>query len=72
MGDQFPSGLQLYKRTLTFSGASVPPGLLKDHSTPILTPEGPPGVVEPSILYRVEPRSEVRFHVEFFSPSEST
>ena len=31
-----------------------------------LTPEGEPGVVEPTVLHRVEPQGPVRFHVEFF------
>jgi tellurite resistance-related uncharacterized protein len=31
----------------------------------ILTPEGQPGLVEPTILHRVEPLGPVRFHVEF-------
>ncbi|KFG91373.1 Tellurite resistance-like domain-containing protein [Sphingobium herbicidovorans NBRC 16415] len=34
-------------------------------STATLTTETPPGVVEPTILHRVEPLGEVRFHVEF-------
>lgn len=31
----------------------------------ILTPSGPPGIVEPTILHHVEPIGPVRFHVEF-------
>lgn len=31
----------------------------------ILTPNTPPGVVEPTILHAVEPRGPVRFFVEF-------
>jgi tellurite resistance-related uncharacterized protein len=31
----------------------------------VLTPEGPPGLVEPTILHEVEPLGPVRFHVEF-------
>lgn len=31
----------------------------------ILTPESEPGIVEPTILHRVEPVGPVRFHVEF-------
>lgn len=31
----------------------------------ILTAVGEPGVVEPTILHRVEPLGPVRFHVEF-------
>ena len=34
-------------------------------STVILTPDGPPGVVEPTILHDVEPLGAVRFFVEF-------
>lgn len=31
----------------------------------ILTPDTPPGVVEPTILHEVEPLGPVRFYVEF-------
>jgi tellurite resistance-related uncharacterized protein len=31
----------------------------------VLTPDGPPGLVEPTILHEVEPRGTVRFYVEF-------
>lgn len=31
----------------------------------LLTPETEPGVVEPTILHRVEPVGQVRFHVQF-------
>jgi tellurite resistance-related uncharacterized protein len=31
----------------------------------ILTPETPPGVIEPTIVHRVEPLGAVRFYVEF-------
>ena len=31
-----------------------------------LTPEGEPGVVEPTVPHRVEPQGPVRFYVEFF------
>lgn len=31
----------------------------------VLTSDGPLGVVEPTILHRVEPLGAVRFHVEF-------
>lgn len=34
-------------------------------SETILTNETPPGVVEPTILHRVQPMGAVRFHVEF-------
>lgn len=34
----------------------------EDH---LLTPDGGPGVVEPTILHHVEPLGSVRFHVEF-------
>jgi tellurite resistance-related uncharacterized protein len=88
-----PTGVAPYKRTPTFTEATVPAGLLHDHSTKegtwglihveerrlrylvtyparpseeaILEPDAPPGVVEPLILHRVEPRGAVRFHVEF-------
>jgi tellurite resistance-related uncharacterized protein len=31
----------------------------------VLTPDGPPGVVEPTILHEVTPVGPVRFYVEF-------
>lgn len=34
-------------------------------STSVLTPSGPPGVVEPGVLHEVEPKGPVRFYVEF-------
>jgi tellurite resistance-related uncharacterized protein len=34
-------------------------------SETVLTPEGEPGVVEPTILHEVEPQGPVRFYVEF-------
>ena len=34
-------------------------------SAVVLTPGGPPGVVEPTILHDVEPLGDVRFFVEF-------
>lgn len=37
----------------------------RDPSTQILTPSGAPGLVEPTILHRVEPLGAVRFYVEF-------
>lgn len=93
MSTELPHGLQVYKRTPTFTEATIPAGLLDQHSTKpgtwglirvdegclrylitdhrrpasecMLTPEGPPGVVEPTILHRVEPVGTVLFHVEF-------
>jgi tellurite resistance-related uncharacterized protein len=32
----------------------------------ILSPDQPPGVVEPTILHEVAPRGTVRFYVEFY------
>jgi tellurite resistance-related uncharacterized protein len=94
MSDGLPAGAEPYKRTATFSEATIPAALLNDHSTKegawglirveqgelryvitdprraaaerILTPANEPGVVEPTILHRVEPLGPVRFHVEFF------
>ncbi|QGN55048.1 DUF1971 domain-containing protein [Novosphingobium sp. Gsoil 351] len=91
---KLPPGLQSYKRTQTFTAATIPRALLNDHSTKdgtwglihvekgellyvvtdprrpaseqVLTPESALGVVEPTILHRVEPISPVRFHLEFF------
>jgi tellurite resistance-related uncharacterized protein len=34
-------------------------------SETVLTPDAPPGLVEPTILHEVEPLGPVRFHVEF-------
>ncbi len=34
-------------------------------SETVLTPDGEPGVVEPTILHEVEPQGAVRFYVEF-------
>jgi tellurite resistance-related uncharacterized protein len=39
-------------------------------SETVLTPEGEPGVVEPTILHEVEPQGAVRFFVEFLRPAE--
>ena len=92
-----PPGLRSYKRTPTFTEATVPAGLVRDHSTKegtwglirvedgkllyvvtdprrpsaerLLTPGVESGVVEPTILHRVEPQGPVRFHVEFFMAS---
>lgn len=93
MSAALPNGLEAYKRTPTFTEATVPAGLLAEHSTKdgtwglirveqgrlrfvvtdarrsaperILTPELEPGVVEPTIVHRVELLGPVRFHVEF-------
>ena len=35
----------------------------------LLTPDTPPGVVEPTIRHHVEPVGAVRFHVEFWRAS---
>ena len=32
----------------------------------LLTPDTPPGVVEPEVLHSVEPQGAVTFHVEFW------
>lgn len=37
----------------------------------VLTPEGTPGIVEPTILHHVAPIGPVRFHVEFYRPHRS-
>jgi tellurite resistance-related uncharacterized protein len=34
----------------------------------VITPDSDPGLVEPTILHRVEPLGAVRFHVEFLRP----
>jgi tellurite resistance-related uncharacterized protein len=90
---RLPDGAESYKRTATFTEATVPAALLNNHSTKdgawglvhveqgrlryvvtdprrpasesVLTPDTPPGVIEPTIVHRVEPLCEVRFHVEF-------
>jgi tellurite resistance-related uncharacterized protein len=93
MSGMVPEGLHAYKRTPTFTEATVPAGLLGAHATKegvwglirveegelryvvtderrkpeqrILTPATKPGIVEPTIIHRVEPVGAVRFHVEF-------
>lgn len=40
-------------------------------SDTVLTPEGVPGVVEPTILHEVEPLGVVRFFVEFLRAPEA-
>ena len=85
--------LESYKRTPTFTEASVPRALLSQHSTKegvwgrihveegslryqvtdprrepfdlVLAPNSDAGLIEPTILHRVEPIGAVRFHVEF-------
>ena len=92
-GPTLPPKAAPYKRTATFTEATLPAALLKSHNTKpgvwglihvergalayrvtdprrpttetLLTPEGPPGVVEPTILHEVEPRGPVSFYVEF-------
>lgn len=39
--------------------------LRRPASEMVLTPEGAPGVVEPTVLHEVEPLGPVRFYVEF-------
>lgn len=38
----------------------------------LLTPEGEFGIVEPTILHRVEPIGAVRFHVQFLRYADAT
>jgi len=38
----------------------------RDFTEILLSPDDPPGVVEPTILHNVEPEGPVRFHVEFW------
>jgi tellurite resistance-related uncharacterized protein len=92
-GASLPVDAFAYRRTDLFNENTVPPGLLKAHSTKagvwglihvidgdlvyriedprrpastsVLTPAGPPGVVEPTILHSVKPQQRVRFYVEF-------
>ncbi len=99
MSATLPLGAECYNRTATFTEESVPPALLREHSTKpgtwglirvekgrlrylvtdptrppfdtILTPEGPPAVIEPTILHRIEPLGAVRFFVEFLRASKS-
>lgn len=93
-----PADAKPYSRTPDFTEATVPPGLLKAHTTKagawalihvlegrlayrvcdprrpasrrVLTPDAPPGVVEPTILHEVEPLGPVRFYVEFHRRDE--
>lgn len=92
-----PSGLEAYKRTPLFTEATVPAGLLKNHSTKestwglihveagtlrycVTDPRRPPfcvdlaagtqpGVVEPTVVHRVQPLGPVQFWVEFYRRS---
>jgi tellurite resistance-related uncharacterized protein len=94
-----PPDLVPYRRTAEFTEATVPPGLLRAHSTKdgawglihvlagrlayrvtdprrapsetILTAEGEPGVVEPTVLHEVEPLGPARFYVEFLRPRQA-
>lgn len=94
-----PDGLESYRKTEVFAEATVPPGLLRAHSTKagtwglihvlegrllyrvtdpraepferVLTPDGPPGVVEPTVLHEVRPLGPVRFQVEFFRSKDT-
>jgi tellurite resistance-related uncharacterized protein len=36
----------------------------------VLTPEGAPGIVQPTILHHVAPLGPVRFHVEFYRENQ--
>ena len=38
----------------------------RPRSSVVLTPDGPPGIIEPTILHRVEPVGPVEFLVEFW------
>ncbi len=89
-----PPKLEQYRSTPVFTEASVPAGLLANHSTKdgvwgqirvhtgtlrylisdprrqtcssLLEAHLPPGIVEPTILHRVEPVGPVTFQVDFF------
>lgn len=95
-----PDGLESYRKTEIFTEETVPPGLLRAHSTKagtwalihvlegrllyrvidprvarsegVLGPDGPTGVVEPTVLHEVQPLGPVRFQVEFFRRKESS
>jgi tellurite resistance-related uncharacterized protein len=95
---ELPPGFKAYKRTPLFTEATVPAGLLKDHSTkegtwglihvetgtlrycitdPRRAPSRvdlaageQPGVVEPTIIHKVEPLGPVEFWVEFHRPMQ--
>lgn len=40
-------------------------------SSVVLTADGPQGIIEPTILHRVEPVGQVEFLVEFWRPVEN-
>lgn len=93
MVEELPAGVAPYRRTAVFTETTIPPGLLKAHTTKqgawalihviegslayritdprrrpeqhVLTPQTPPGIIEPAILHEVEPVGAVRFYVEF-------
>lgn len=88
-----PANVAFVRRTDDFTAATVPLGLLKEHTTKagtwgliqvlegalqyditdarrpaytvVLTPNSPPGIVEPTILHHITPLGAVLFHVEF-------
>lgn len=88
-----PDDVRAYAKTAVFTEETVPPGLLREHTTKagswglihvlegrlayritdprrpraerLLTPQRPPGVVEPTVLHDVQPLGPVRFYVEF-------
>lgn len=96
-----PAHVKSYARTAEFTEQTVPPGLLKAHTTKagswglihvlegrltyritdprhapsevVLTPEGGPAVIEPTVVHEVEPVGSVRFYVEFLrEPGEAS
>ena len=100
MSVRLPEGLHSYKRTPSFTEATVPAGLLGEHATKkgvwglirvedgelgyvvtdnrrettreLLTSLTEPGVVEPTILHRVELVGPVRFYVEFLRAHDAS
>lgn len=100
MSSRLPEDLHSYKRTPSFTEATVPSGLLSEHATKdgvwglihveygklryvvadrrrkpseaLLTSLSEPGIVEPTIVHRVEPVGAVRFHVEFLRSPAGT
>ena len=100
MSGRLPEGLHSYKRTPSFTEATVPAGLLGEHATKkgvwglirvedgelayvvtdnrreptreLLTSLTEPGVVEPTILHRVELVGPVRFYVEFLRAHDAS
>jgi tellurite resistance-related uncharacterized protein len=76
-----PDGAEHYRSTAVFTEATIPGGLLADHSTKagvwgrikvlsvLLDPHSASAIIEPTILHRVAPVGPVAFQVDLFRSS---